>query len=147
MDDVPDKKLLAYCILDEQATTTLVDERVVKFFGKKFPTRDFVTHFASQDMSMHYSGSVVSNLKVRGVFEREPICIEQALSFPNISDTRGQVATPDIVRAHKCIAHLADHFPRFDPNVEVLLLIGYDCDAAMAGQNLSQFHHSYTKHL
>ena len=137
MDGVCDKSLLAYCILDEQASTTLVDERVVTFFERQFPTRDFTTHFASQNMSMNYNGSIVTGLKVRGVKEKDSISIGQALSFPNISDTRGQVATPKIVKAHEHIAHLSENFPEFNPDVEVLLLIGYDCNAAMASYNIS----------
>ena len=39
MDGVPEKKMTAYAIIDEQSDTTLVDDRVVEYFGKDFPTQ------------------------------------------------------------------------------------------------------------
>ena len=65
MDAAPDKKLIAYAILDEQANTTLIDDRVADFFGMDFPTQEYSIGFASQESVYNHCGRVVSGLKVR----------------------------------------------------------------------------------
>ena len=137
MKNVPNKKLKAYCILDEQSNTTIVDEKVVQYFGQKFPSQEISMKFASQDYEQTISSKLVTGLQIKGVLTNEVIDIPRAVSCPNISDTTYEVATPDIVRKHPHLAHYAEHFPEFDPNTEVLILIGRDCGRAMATKCLS----------
>ena len=101
MNGVPNKCMRAYCIIDEQSNTSLVDERVVDFFGKEFPTQEYCIKFASQNCEMNTSGSLVTGLKVRGVKEKEVIEVPQALSCASLSDTTSEVATPEIVLQDK----------------------------------------------
>ena len=138
MDNVPNKSIIAYCILDEQSNTTLVDQKVIEYFGKNFPIQEYSIKFASQDCEMSTSGQVVSGLQVRGVLQDEVINIPQALSCPNIADTTREVATPDMVLKHEQIKSYAKYFPHFDPNADVLLLIGRNCGRAMATQCLTK---------
>ena len=91
MASVPNKRLMAYAILDEQSNSTLVDEKVVSFFGRKFPEQEYTMRFASS-CEVTSSGQIVSGLQVRGVKQREVVQLPEALSCPNIADTRSEVA-------------------------------------------------------
>ena len=137
MDGVPNKCMRAYCIIDEQSNTSLVDERVVDFFGKEFPTQEYCIKFASQNCEMNTSGSLVTGLKVRGVKEKEVIEVPQALSCASLSDTTSEVATPEIVLQDKQTAPFSGFFPEFDPDAEALILLGRNCGRAMATECLT----------
>ena len=137
MKDQPNKSLIAYAIIDEQANNTLVDNKVVKYFGCNFPTQEFSLQFASQNCEMTTKGMIVEGLQVRGVLEPEIIGIPHALSCPDISDTRSEVATPSAVMKNKFICQFSDRFPNFNPEAEVLLILGRNCGRAMATQVLT----------
>ena len=137
MEGVPNKSLTTYCILDEQSDTTLVDDKVLQFFGKDFPSQEYCIKFASQSCELNTAGHIVTGLRVRGVKEQEIIDVPLALSCPAVADTSGEVATPHIVSQHEDIASYAKYFPEFDPHAEVLILIGRNCGRAMATECLS----------
>ena len=137
MKGIPDKTIRAYCIIDEQSNTTLVDDKIVNFFGVQFPMQEISINFASQNCELQTSGHVVSDLMVRGILEDEIILLPNAISVPNIANTLNEVATPDIARKHKHVEKFANCFPDFDDKAEVLLLIGRDCGRAMATQCLT----------
>ena len=67
MEDIPDKKLRAYCIIDEQSSVSLIDDRVLVFFDKKdFPSINYTASFASQKMYLSCEGLQVTGLRVQG---------------------------------------------------------------------------------
>lgn len=139
MPHLSDKKLTCYAILDDQCSTTLVDNRLVKFFELTgLPSVHYTTNFASEGMSLTCEGYKVSHIRVRGVYKRSSIVVDSALSYPNLIDSRHQVATPEIAKIHKHTAKYAHKFPPFDPHAEVLLLLGADCEPAMADNILSK---------
>ena len=125
------EKIIGYAIIDEQSTNTLVDERVLDFFGVDFPITNYTMKVATQDCELKSSGKLVSGLQVRGILEDEIIPIPVALSVHNIADTTSEVASPQLVRQNELIAKYASHFPKVEPQASVLLLIGRDCGRAM----------------
>ena len=132
MNGVHDKTLRAYAIIDEQANVSLVDDKVISFFGRKFPTREYCLNFASQNYEISTSGQIVSGLKVSSITSNNSINLPPLLSTPNIANTKDEIASPSIVKAHQHISHLASYFNEVDNSAEVLLLIGRDCGEAMA---------------
>ena len=137
MDGVPGQSLPAYVILDEQANMSIVDERVVDFFGVEFPSQEYTMKFASQECELNWTGKLVTGLRVRGVNEEEQISIPSALTCPEISDTTSEVASPQMVSNIRSVSHYARHFPEFNPEVDVLLLLGRNCGRAMHTQCLT----------
>ena len=137
MAEVPDKTITAYAIIDEQSNRTLVDDRVLKFFGKEFPTTEYCMKVAVQDCEFNKSGKLVSGLSVRGKFEDEIIPLPEALSCQDIADTTSGVASPRLVRTNEAISKYAHRFPEVEPQTPVLLLIGRDCGRAMATECLT----------
>ncbi|XP_018018481.1 uncharacterized protein LOC108675002 [Hyalella azteca] len=137
MKSAPDKRLVAYCIIDEQATTSLVDDRVPAFFNQSFPLQEYSLSFARPDCTLAATGQVVTGLMVRGINASEVINIPEALSTPSLSDTRHEAATPQIAKLHPHTAHLAHLFPPRHPEAEVLLLIGRNCGRAMSTESLT----------
>ena len=131
MSGVPNKTLRSYIILDEQSNTSLVDERVLHYFGLEFPKQEYTMKFASQDCELSLLGQVVTGLSVKGVKCGEVIEVPKALSCPNIADTTTEVASPEIVANIPSISQYAEHFPEFSPQTDVLLLLGRDCGRAM----------------
>ena len=137
LSSVPNKVLTAYAIIDEQANTTLVDESVLSFFGQEFPIQEFSLKFASQNCEFATSGKLVSGLQVRGIQEEEIIDIPEALSCPNISDTKNEIATPELVNNNPFISQFSKFFPPLNNEAQVLILIGRNCGRAMATECLT----------
>ena len=135
MADVVAKSIIAYCIVDECSNSTLVDESVVEYFGRRFPIQEFSIGFADQTC-IKTNGYVVQGLRVRGVRESECIEIPEALSQPVIADTRAEVATPNIVAQFPHSARYAHNFPPKE-NARVLLLIGRNCGRALSTRCLT----------
>ena len=138
MAEVPDKKMTAYAIIDEQSDRCLVDDRVLEFFGKDFPTVDFSMKVAVQDCELNKSGKLVSGLMVRGKLEDEIISLPETLSCQDLTDTVSEVASPEVVLKNESTAKYAQFFPELEPAAPVLLLIGRDCGRAMATECLTQ---------
>ena len=90
MKALPSKKLICYAILDEQSNTTLVDDRLVEYFGVEFPTQEFSINFVSQNYEMSTIGQLVSGLLVKGINETEVIALPDALSCSCIADTSNE---------------------------------------------------------
>ena len=59
----PERKLRVYAILDDQSNTSLIDERVLDYFGKKFPKTQYTLRFASQNVQVEETGYLVSGLR------------------------------------------------------------------------------------
>ena len=111
---------------------SLVDNKVLQFFGKQFPVKDYTLKFASQHFESSVTGQVVDGLSVAAIHSKKFIALPQLLSTDDIADTRHEVASPSVVKAHHHISHLASKFQDIDEEAEVLLLIGRDCGEAMA---------------
>ena len=128
---------MAYVIIDEMSTTTLVDDRVVEYFGVSFPSQEYTMKFASQDCELHTAGKLVTGLKVRGALQKEVLTVPEALSCSSLADNRLEVATPSMLENHPLICQFARYFPDFDHNAHVLLLLGRDCPRAFASESLT----------
>ena len=129
--DHPEKKLRCYCIIDEQSSSSFIDPKVVDFLNLDYEEVDYeLTTLNGLRTSTH--GRLVKGLYVEGVREKGGIHLPPLFTNDFIPDSSGEVATPDMVKAHKHIAYLAGKFSPRDPRSEVLLLIGRDCGPAMA---------------
>ena len=126
------KSMLGYAIVDEHASEGLIDETALDFFGKSFPVQDYVLGCATQSLVLHSTGRLVDGLLIRGVLNDEIIELPPTISCKGLSDTKDEVATPDLVRSNKHIAHYASKFPKLNEDAQVVLLIGRNCDRAMA---------------
>ena len=127
------KKLLAYCIIDEQSSDTLVDETVIEYFGiDSCPSQPYRMKFAHKDFVVKENGKVIRGLQARGVLSKEIVDIPLALTCSGITDTSREVATPSMVKVHEHTRRFAKFFPEFDPKVRVLILVGRNCERGMA---------------
>ena len=77
------------------------------------------------------NSKLVEGLSVRGVTEQEWIKLPPTLTNHNIPNSSHEVASPSIVASLSHIQNFARFFPKVDPSLEVLLLIGADCGEAM----------------
>ena len=67
LDDVKNKVLRSYVIVDDQSNCTLVDEELIQFFGKPCPTQHYTMTFVQQSTRLPVDGQIIFNLRVNGV--------------------------------------------------------------------------------
>ena len=96
MANNPEKTLRALVIVDDQASTSLLDERVLEAFDLEFPTQDYVMKFASKACQISLTGQEFKGLAVRGTKCKEIVHVPQGLSCPNIIDTSSGVAPVEL---------------------------------------------------
>ena len=124
LDGYPDKSLRIYTILDEQSNATLLGKHVLEYFGASFPAVHFDITTADASNISRFKGSLVSGLNVTGVLTDNSIPLHDVLTIDNLSDSRSQVATPEMAALHEHVIPFVDKFPPFDPAARVSLLIG-----------------------
>lgn len=130
----PSRCLRAYAIIDEQSTTSILDQRAIDYLGGEFPEREFTLTFASDRYQITEKGYQVTGLKVKAANDSEiteVIDLPDMLTTREIADTRHEVASPEEVMQFNHIRHLAPKFSSIDSQAKVLLLIGRDCARAM----------------
>ena len=136
--DGDNRKMRGYAIVDDHSPNTLIDESVVEYFNKDFPSQEYTMRAASQHLTLDTVGKIVSGLSVRGVFKNEHIRVPQSVSCKDIADTRHEVATPATAKSLKHAAAYAQYFPEFDADAPMVMLIGRDCPRAMYDQKMSE---------
>ena len=120
-------------IIDEQSSDTFCDNRLMNMLRVP-PSLQHANTYRISTMANSvttFDGLIVSGIEVRGVNEKKWLTLPSTLTHPSIPDSRDEVATPDLVRAHPHIRKYASNFPEITSDEEVLLLIGVNCGAAM----------------
>ena len=130
LEDKPLDIVRGYVIIDDQSNCTLADPKLMMSFDKEFPEEEY-TLSSINSFEVVTKSPVMHGICVRGVKEGKIIKLPPTFVNDSIPDTRHEVAKPDDVRRHKHIAHLAHNFPQYEPEAELLLLIGRDCEEAM----------------
>ena len=120
-------------IIDEQSSDTFCDNKLMNMLRVPSSLQHANTYRISTmaNFVTTFNGLNVSGIEVRGANEKEWITLPSTFTHPSIPDSRDEVATPDIVRAHPHIRKFASKFPEIAADHEVLLLIGVNCGAAM----------------
>lgn len=130
LDSSPGKTLTCYAIIDEQSDCCLIDPQIPEFFKKSFPVQDYNLSTIN-GCNISTKGMLVSGLRVKGINEDTIIEIPPSFTNDTIPDNKCEVATPDIIAAHKDIRKFAKNFCKLDEEAKTLLLIGRNCGSAM----------------
>ena len=134
LEGCPGKSMRVYAVLDEQSNATILEDRVLDFFGLPFPSIAYDLIPADAKNVKRSVGRLVSGLRVAGVLSRDLIPLTDVLTIDELADSRDQVATPEIARLHRHVAPYASEFPPFDPKARVSLLIGTNNERALGTQ-------------
>jgi hypothetical protein len=145
LPNVSNKRLRCYCIIDEQSSSSFVDEKLASFFNLSSPIVTYnLTTLAGLDMRTQ--GIEISGLFIRGVGEKKGFSLPKVVTNNALPQNKNEIATPNIVRAHAHISHLSKYFNNYDASADVLLLLGRDCGNAMAtkvhGHKVPFAHHT-----
>ena len=126
----PSVMLKCYAIVDEHSNCTPIDSKVISALNLNSDDHNYQLKTCSK-LETNCVGKKVSGLIVRGVSKDSWIQLPDALTNDSLPDARNEVGTPDMLKVHPDISHLASHFSQRDNNAEVLLLIGANCGPAM----------------
>ena len=126
----PSKMIKIYCILDEQSNCCLIDERITSLLNVDSHDTEYRLRTCSS-LETTASGKRVSGLMVKGVAQSEWIDLPDVLTNVHLPNTKHEVGTPEMVRAHPNIARFASNFHEIDHEAEVFMLVGRNCRKAM----------------
>ena len=123
--------LKTYAIIDDQSTCTLVDPKVPALLGCDTMEQEYSVNTVGGCETIT-SGHIAKGLVARGINKTEWISLPDAYTNTHIPNTLCEVATKDLVLAHRGIKKFANEFtPEIEQEAEVLILIGRDCGKAM----------------
>jgi len=75
--------------------------------------------------------TIVNDLVVTDMEDRNPIEISRSYTRMEIPVTEQQIPTPEVVKQWEHLHGVAERMPKFIPNLEIGLLIGSNCPAAI----------------
>lgn len=130
------KVLRCYAMLDEQSTSSFVDQKLLDFFSVQTPLEEYCLNTLSGTSTV-VQGRSITDLHVRGVGEDRTFLLPKLLTSDCIPSSKDGIASPSIVRSYPHMAHLADNFYEVDPKAEVLMLLGLDADEALSSYSSS----------
>ena len=126
LDSDPQKTLRTYAVLDDQSDTTLIDEKVVDYFGGTYPTRNVTTNFVTSKAKFKHDAKVIPKIRIKGVGCNRYEVLSNVLTYPEVSSNKHQVASPEVFQRFKHAAQFAEQVPDLDNDAEVLVLVGLD---------------------
>ena len=126
----PSITMRAYAIIDEQSSHTFATSAVFDKLQLKYQLEDYTIRTLSSQSRC--TGRTASGLIVKGVNEEDSYSLPLVYENNNIPDTKDEAATPDIVRKHPGLQHLAHNFAPLDKEADVCLLIGRDAGDILA---------------
>ena len=127
LPNISDRVLKTYAILDDQSSSSFIDPSVIEYF--KAPSTPVNYSLKTlQGLKTEIQGRVVDNLVIRGVGCSQTFELPSMLTNGAIPDTKDEIATPNVVRMHKHVRHLAPLFNELDSNAQVTLLLGRNCE-------------------
>ena len=94
----PSNTIRVYAALDDQSDTTVVDDRLVEYFGGNYPSREITTRFVTNKAVFRHEAKVLPDLRIQGVGCKRYEILKGALSYPSVSNNKHQVASPAVVR-------------------------------------------------
>ncbi|XP_063860018.1 uncharacterized protein LOC135100737 [Scylla paramamosain] len=131
-----ESKVLVYALLDEQSDASFIKESILNKLGVSGPSVSLNIHTIS---GKQITDSIkIHGLKVRGYNEEVEISIPSAYSTENISAGRSQIPRPETAFDWPHLKAISDKLMKYDPNVDIGLLIGLDCaEAIMAEEQIA----------
>ena len=84
----------------------------------------------------HISSTPISDLVVTDLQDQNPIQISKSYTRDFIPVNHKQIPTPDVMMEWKHLKEICKEVPEYNPNLEIGLLIGSDCPAALEPQRV-----------
>ena len=126
-------KVLVYALLDEQSNASFIKEGTLNELGVKGPTVSLDVHTIN---GRQMTDSIkVQGLRMKGYKEGMEIPIPSAYSTKDIAAGRNQIPRPETAPNWPHLSVIADKLMEYNPDVDIGLLIGLDCMAALKAQD------------
>ena len=113
-----------YIVLDEQSNKSLGRTEFFEHFGIQGTGKQYTLKTCSGVVDT--AGRRASNLMVESIDGNIHIPLPTLIECDMLPDDRSEIPSPDAVRHHPDLKHLADKIPVLDPEASILLLLGRD---------------------
>ena len=130
------KVLRCLCIIDEQSNASFCDERVVDYLEVPTQLEDY--SLSTLNGKINVAGKSVEGLEIKGISSSNYFKLPPLLTHPDLPDTRQEAATSNLVKSFPHLAKYSHRFPDSVENLEVLLLLGADCEELMQSRSLGR---------
>lgn len=131
--DNPDKTVKTYALLDSQSSASFISEGLLQDLS--VPDKGNLKQVDLELTTMLSKGNIKSNkvqgLVMKGLYEVTHLSLPCAYSRSVIPANRELIPRPETVRRWPHLINVAEKLSPVDDNIEVGLLIGFDCSAAL----------------
>ena len=124
------KSMRCYAFIDEQSDSSFADPKVADFFGIHGPLVDYKL-FTMENLQSTKTGIEINGIQIKGAYEERSFHLPSLITSDSIPQYKSLIAEPNVVKAHKHIAHFAKYFREPDKDTEILLLLGADSGHVM----------------
>ena len=132
--DNPEKEMKVYALLDDASDTTFVTTQVQQELGIEGvkTSLDLSTMLGREKLMVER----VDGLVARRLDGRTQVELPKAYARQSIPCRRDQIPTPEIADKWPHFEKIRDKIPPYEENVEVALLIGYNCPKAIKSREV-----------
>ena len=136
-DSDPSNEVLTYALLDTMSNATFVVESLTEDINASSQSTTLKISTLTEDDAF-ISSRKFSGLRVRSASSSEYIKLPPAIARHHLSLDTAQILTPETVKKHQHLQHLAQKLTPLQPDCHAGLLIGYDCAEALMPLNVVQ---------
>ena len=127
----PEKEVLAYAMLDTQSDSSFVLDSIVDDLGIDGVPVNLKLSTMATDHGELFESQKIRGLTVRGYRSNLKLNIPAAYSRDIMPAEKAHIPTPEIARKYPHLRRLSEEIPPLLPDVEIALLLGYNCPQAL----------------
>ena len=123
-DGQPENKIKAYVVIDDQSNCSLAKPKLFDLLNLDGEATPYVLKTCSGTRQVQ--GRRARNVVIESLDGTQSHMLPVLTECSAIPDSREQIPTPAVARAHPHLREIAEKIPELDPEVEILLLVGRD---------------------
>ena len=123
-DGQPENKIKAYVVIDDQSNCSLAKPKLFELLNLDGEATPYVLKTCSGTSQVQ--GRRARNVVIEYLDGTQSHMLPILTECSAIPDSREEIPTPAVARAHPHLREIAEKIPELDPEVEILLLVGRD---------------------
>ncbi len=130
--DSPDEQMMTYALLDTMSDTCFIKADLLQQLKVEGQRADLeITTLTSKSGKMIVDTEVVTGLRIRGINEQTTVALPKTYGKDDIPVSRSLIPKPESVKRWPHLQDVAQQLPAYREDLDVGLLIGANCSAAM----------------
>ena len=118
----PEEKIRTYVVIDDQSNCSLAKPKLFELLNIDGGTTSYTLKTCAGTSKLE--GRCAENLVIESLDRRKVHTLPSIIECDAIPDSKEEIPTPAVGRAHPHLKEFANKIPEIDPEADILLLVG-----------------------